>query len=163
MLDYAKARGWRDGENPATWRGHLRMLLPAKGRLKQVRHHAALDWREAPAFMASLREREGIAARALEFTILTVARSGEARGALWNEIDAKNAVWTVPPRRENNDTGMKTGRPHRVPLSDAALALLDRVKATREIAALVFPSTVSRWCRPTTVSSMCSTAWATAI
>ena len=141
VLDYAKARGWRDGENPATWRGHLRMLLPAKGRLKQVRHHAALDWHEAPAFMTSLHEAEGIAARCLEFLILTAVRSSEARGALWNEIDSKNAVWTVPPRREN-DTGMKGGKVHRVPLPPSALVLLDRVKATREIGALVFPSTV---------------------
>jgi integrase len=139
VLDYARARGWRDGENPATWRGRLKLLLPAKGKLHVVKHHAALDWQEAPAFMAELRTIEGMPARALEFLILTAARSGEVRGALWNEIDAGNAVWTVPPRRENH-TGMKTGKAHRVPLSGSALAVLDSAKATRELGPLVFPS-----------------------
>ena len=138
ILDYSKVRGWRDGPNAGTWRGHLKLLLPAKGKLKVVvKHHAALDWREAPAFTASLREREGTPDRALEFLILTAARSGEVREATWGEIDIKAAIWTLAPQR------MKGGKAHRVPLSGAALALLDRVKATRELGALVFPSTVA--------------------
>ncbi len=138
ILDYSKVLGWRDGPNPATWRGHLKLLLPAKGKLKVVvKHHAALDWREAPAFIASLREHEGMAERCLEFGILTAARSGEVREATWDEIDIKAAIWTLAPQR------MKGGQAHRVPLCAAALALLDRVKATRELGALVFPSTVA--------------------
>lgn len=86
VLDYAKARKWRDGENPARWRGHLDHLLPPKGRVARVEHHAALPWREMGAFMVDLRGRSGIGARALEFAILTAARSGEVRGARWDEI-----------------------------------------------------------------------------
>jgi integrase len=120
VLDCAKARGWRDGENPARWRGHLRLLLPPKGKLHTIEHHAALDWSEAPAFLAALRTRDGMPARALEFLILTAARSGEAREATWDEIDLRAATWTLLPNR------MRTGRAHRVPLSDAAVAVLDR-------------------------------------
>ena len=86
ILSYATVRGWRDGPNPAVWRGHLQMMLPAKNKIAMVRHHAALDWREAPAFMAELRQQTGMAAAALQFAVLTAARSGEARGA-WGEID----------------------------------------------------------------------------
>ena len=78
-----RARGWRDGTNPAVWRGNLKLMLPAKAKVRAVKHHAALDWREMPAFMAQLRERDGMGARALEFAILTAARSGEVRGARW--------------------------------------------------------------------------------
>ncbi|HEY2132054.1 MAG TPA: integrase arm-type DNA-binding domain-containing protein, partial [Acetobacteraceae bacterium] len=122
VLDYAKARGWRDGENVARWRGHLALLLPARGKVRAVQHHPALDWRLAPAFMAKLRAEPGIAARALEFLILTAARSGEGRGAAWAEIDASEAAWMVPAGR------MKRRRTHRVPLSAAALAVLARVQ-----------------------------------
>jgi integrase len=118
ILDYAKARGWRDGENPARWRGHMANLLPARSKIAQVEHHPALPWREIGVFMASLRDEEGVAALALRFAILTATRTGEAIGAMWSEIDVGQALWTIPAKR------MKAGREHRVPLSDAALAVL---------------------------------------
>lgn len=127
VLDYATSREWRTGENPARWRGHLQNLLPARGKLARVEHHAALPWREMGGFMSEATRQMGIAALALRFTILTAARTGEAIGARWGEVDMGNAVWTVPAGR------MKAGREHRVPLSDAALAVL------REAAALFLP------------------------
>jgi integrase len=135
VLDYAKARGWREGENPARWRGHLSNLLPQRSKMKRVEHHAALGWRSVGDFMQRLRQNTSISARALELTILTAARSGEVRGAKWSEIDLDHAVWTVPAER------MKAEREHRVPLSDAALAVL-RTMAEIGVApnALVFPS-----------------------
>ena len=111
VLDYATAIGARTGDNPARWRGHLDHLLPKPSKVKRVEHHAALDWREAPAFMAELAKREGIAAKALAFAILTAARSGEVRGMTWGEIDDDGAVWTVPADR------IKAGKEHRVPLT----------------------------------------------
>jgi integrase len=118
ILDWAKVRGYRDGENPARWRGHLAHLLPARSKVRQVIHHAALNYTEAPAFMATLRAYEETAARALEFTILTAARSGETIGAKWSEIDLVAKTWTVPAAR------MKAHREHRVPLSNRAIELL---------------------------------------
>jgi integrase len=118
VLDYAKTREWRDGENPARWRGHLSNLLPAPAKVAPVEHHAALPSRDIGAFMTALRRQAGVAARALEFTILTAARSGEVLGARWSEIDRDAAIWTVPAGR------MKGGRDHRVPLSEPALAVL---------------------------------------
>jgi integrase len=123
ILDWAIARDYRTTENPARWRGRLQQLLPAKTKIRRVEHHAALPWREVGDFMAALRQRTGSAARALEFAILTAARSGEVRGATWAEIDLASATWTVPAAR------MKAGREHRVPLSAAALALLERARA----------------------------------
>ena len=125
ILDFAKVRGYRDGENPARWRGHLDKLLPARSKVREVEHHAALPYAELPAFLASLREQEGIAARALEFLILTAARTGEVIGARWNEIDLLDKTWTVPAAR------MKAHREHRVPLSARALAVLDEMQAAR--------------------------------
>ena len=125
VIDWAIAREYRTAENPARWRGRLQQLLPAKTKIRRVEHHAALPWREVPAFMAALRGREAPAARALEFAILTAARSGEVRGATWGEIDLDSATWTVPGAR------MKAGRDHKVPLSPAALALLHRMSADR--------------------------------
>lgn len=118
VLDYATARGWRTGENPARWRGHVANLLPSRAKVARVEHHAALPWQDAGAFLTDLRGREGLGARALEFVILTAARTGEVLGAQWQEIDMVEAVWTVPAER------MKAGREHRVPLTDAALAVL---------------------------------------
>ncbi len=118
VLDYAKARGWRTGENPALWRGHLANLLPARSKVARVRHHAALPWAEMGAFMVTLRAQTSLAARALELTILTAARSGEVLGAQWSEFNLDAALWTIPAQR------MKAGREHRVPLSDAALIVL---------------------------------------
>ena len=140
VLSYAAARGWRDRNilNPAIWRGHLQLMLPPRRKVRAVQHHPALDWREAPAFMVELRRRDSFGARALEFAIVTVARSGEVRGALWNEIDFDEAVWTVPERRANG-TGMKGGRPHRVPLNKPALAILREMAKLKDGSGLVFP------------------------
>jgi integrase len=118
VLDYAKARGWREGENPARWRGHLDQFLPKRSKVQRVEHHAALPWREVGAFMQRLRHTFSVSARCLEFLVLTACRSGEVRGARWTEIDLAHAAWTIPAGR------MKAGREHRVPLSDAALFVL---------------------------------------
>ena len=135
VLDYAAARGWRVGENPARWRGHLANLLPASTKVRKVQHHPALPWRDIGACMADLAEVGGVAALALRFAILTAARSGEARGARWAEIDMAEAVWLVPGER------MKGGKPHRVPLSAAALDVLRAVLPLRALQAgdFVFP------------------------
>jgi integrase len=136
VLDYAKARGWRSGENPAAWKGHLAITLPSRGKVAAVEHHAALPWGEIGTFIAKLRTRPGIAARALEFAILTAARTGEVLGATWAEIDMDTAVWTVPPER------MKAKREHRIPLSEPAVALLREMAKLRTVAkpeAAVFP------------------------
>jgi integrase len=121
VLDWAKARDFRAGENPARWKGHLANLLPARTKLQGGNHRPALPYTQAPAFMAELRAREGIAARALEFTILTAARSNEAIGATWAEIDLMAKLWTVPAER------MKTGRAHVVPLSDRTIKILQEL------------------------------------
>jgi integrase len=135
VLDYARTREWRDGENPARWRGHLSNLLPARAKIAPVEHHAALPWREIGGFMAELRKQEGVGARALEFLILTAARSGEVRGATWGEIDFTAKHWTIPGVR------MKAGKEHRVPLSESTLALLRAVcPDDPDAGALVFPS-----------------------
>jgi integrase len=118
ILDYAKVRGYRDGENPARWRGHLDKLLPAISKVRKVEHHAALPYADLPSFLKRLREQDGTAAQALEFAILTAARTGEVIGARWSEIDLAAKVWTVPAGR------MKAGKEHRVPLSDRTLAIL---------------------------------------
>jgi integrase len=131
ILDWAGAQGFRSGENPARWRGHLDKLLPARSKIKAKAHHPALAYAALPAFMAKLGERDGISARALEFTILTAARTGEVIGAKWDEIDLKAKVWTVPTSR------MKSGRVHRVPLSDRAVAVLQAMPRHRE--SFVFP------------------------
>jgi integrase len=119
VLDWATARGLRDGLNPARWRGHLDKLLARPSKVAEVEHHAALPFTDIGDFMRRLREANGMGARALEFAILTAARSGEVRGATWTEIDQKAAVWTVPGNR------MKMGREHRVPLSPPIIALLN--------------------------------------
>lgn len=125
VLDYAKARGWRSGENPARWRGHLAHMLAARSKVARVEHHAALPWRDMPAFMAELAQQPGIAAKALQFAILTAARTGEVIGATWAEVDLAQAVWTIPAGR------MKAGSEHRVPLSDSALSILRELAASR--------------------------------
>ncbi|MGJ4973181.1 tyrosine-type recombinase/integrase [Bradyrhizobium sp. HKCCYLRH1073] len=120
VLDWAAARGFRQGENPARWRGHLDKLLPAPAKVRTVKHHAALPYDELPAFMTALRAQEGTAARALEFLILTAARTGEVIGARQEEI--KDTVWTVPAGR------MKASKEHRVPLPAAALAIVEKLR-----------------------------------
>jgi integrase len=118
VLDWSTARGHRDGLNPARWRGHLDKLLARPSKVARVEHRSALPFQELGAFMQRLREAEGMGARALEFVILTAARSGEVRGAVWSEIDLATAVWTIPGDR------MKAAREHRVPLSPRAVAVL---------------------------------------
>jgi integrase len=119
VLDGAKVDGFRDGDNPARWRGHLEHRLPKPKTLKKVRHHPALHYLDLPAFIAELAKSEGVAARALEFTILTAARSNEVTGAKRAEIE--ETIWTVPPER------MKAKRPHRVPLPPRAVAITKAV------------------------------------
>lgn len=125
VLDAAKARGFRNGENPARWRGHLNNLLPQRPKLTRG-HHAALPYEDVPVFVESLRERDATAALALEFCILTAARSGEVLGARWAEIDLEKKVWTVPAER------MKAGREHRVPLSSRAVSILKSLAETTQ-------------------------------
>lgn len=133
VLNAAKAKGYRSGENPAAWRGHLANLLPKRQKLQRG-HHAAMPFEDVPAFLAGLRDRPATAARALEITILTAARSGEVYGATWSEIDLKAQVWTVPAAR------MKAGRDHRVPLTPRAVAILEEMKKLgSEPDAYVFP------------------------
>lgn len=121
VLDAATVRGFRQGPNPAQWKGNLAHLLPARRKIRQTVHYPALPFDQMPGFLAVLRTRPGIAARALEFTILTAARTGEVIHATWGELDLDAKVWTVPSER------MKAGREHRVPLSEAAVAVLERV------------------------------------
>jgi integrase len=136
ILDWAKVRGYREGENPARWRGHLDKLLPARSKVRKVEHHAALPYPLLPGFLAALRQQEGVAARALELTILTAARTGETIKAAWGEIDLVAKVWTVSSHR------MKSGKEHRVPLSGRALAILEEMRPFRHTDAtdaFVFP------------------------
>jgi integrase len=146
VLSYATARGWREGPNPAVWRGHLALMLPRKSKVKPVQHFAALDWREAPALMAALRGQSSIGSLALQSAILTAARSGEVRGATWDEIDFDAAVWTIPASR------MKASRAHRVPLSQAAVAVLRAVEILRTPGGPIFPSLRLR--RPLTTTAL---------
>lgn len=118
ILDWATFRGYRQGDNPARWKGHLQHELPARNKVQKVEHHAALPYVELAAFMADLRSKEGVSARALQFAILTAARSGEVRGAKWSEIDLHARIWTIPGER------MKAGKEHRVPLANEVLDLL---------------------------------------
>jgi integrase len=122
VLDAATVRGFRQGPNPAQWKGSLAHVLPAPAKVRKVEHHAALPFDQMPAFLAALRGRPGMAARALEFAILSASRTGEVLGARWGEIDLAAKVWTVPADR------MKAGREHRVPLSSPALAVLETVQ-----------------------------------
>jgi integrase len=126
VLDWAKSKGYRAGDNPAAWKGHLDTILPAPSKVKAVKHFAALPFADMGTFMEALRARDGIAARALEFGILTAARSGEVRGAKWDEIDIQAKTWTVPAAR------MKMKREHRVPLSDAAIKVLKSMEASTQ-------------------------------
>jgi integrase len=125
VLDWAKVRGFRDGENPARWRGHLENILPTLARAKRVKHHPAMPHAELPAFMAKLKGMEGVAPLALEFLILTAARTGEVVGARFDEFDLKHEVWTVPAAR------MKSHRTHRVPLSARAVQVIKDMQAQR--------------------------------
>ncbi|MBO0334944.1 integrase arm-type DNA-binding domain-containing protein [Sneathiella sp. CAU 1612] len=122
VLDWATARKYREGENPARWKGNLDKILPARSKVQQVKHHAALPYDEMGDFMAALRKQEGIAAMGLELLILTAARTGEIIKARWSEFDLDAAIWTIPAER------MKAGKEHRVPLSAPALDVLARLR-----------------------------------
>jgi integrase len=126
VLDWAKVQGYRDGDNPARWKGHLDSVYPTKEKIAPVEHHAALPYRQIPDFMRKLRAIDGIAARAMEFMILTAARSSEIFKAEWSEIDKEGHMWIVPKDR------MKMRRPHRQPLCDRAMAILDRLPKNSE-------------------------------
>lgn len=127
VMDFARARGWRTGENPARWRGHLAELLPPPRKIAPVTHQPSLAWQEVPAFLRVLSEHRGVAAKALHFVILTAARTGEVRGMRWTEVDLANGVWAIPARR------MKAGQLHRVPLSKGAIALLEEMRALGDV------------------------------
>jgi integrase len=133
VLDWATVRQYRKGDNPARWRGHLDKLLPKRSKVRKVKHHAALPYAELPAFLATLRAQESIAARALEITILTAARTGETIGATWDEISEREKLWTIPATR------MKASKEHRVPLARRTLAILDEMKPARSVSQFVFP------------------------
>jgi integrase len=132
VLGWAQVRGFRAGDNPARWRGHLAELFPAKGKIQKTKNHPALPFTELPALMIELRERPSITGAALEFTILTAARSGEVLGAKWSEVDLIAKTWTIPASR------MKAGKAHKVPLSAHALEILASLPRDGE---LVFPLT----------------------
>ncbi len=121
VLDAAKARGYREGENPARWRGHIAQILPARSRLARG-HHKAMPYNDVAAFLSELRAKQAVAALALEFTILTAARTSEVTDMTWDEVDMAKALWTIPAKR------MKAGREHRVPLSKRAVEILEKVK-----------------------------------
>lgn len=133
VIDYARARKYRTTENPAAWKGHLDKILATPAKVKDVEHHAALPYTEIGAFMQRLKDVDGNGAKALEFTILTAARSGEVRGATWDEVDLDAAMWIIPASR------MKAGKEHRIPLSPRAVELL-RSTPRLEGSAMVFPS-----------------------
>ena len=126
ILDWASARGYRAGDNPARWRGHLDKLLPKKTKIRRIQHHAALPYAELPGFMIELRRQQGVAACALEYLILTAGRTSEVIGARWPEINFGERLWTIPAER------MKGSRAHRVPLSGPALAVLERMASVRQ-------------------------------
>lgn len=159
VLDYAAAHGWRTGDNPARWRGHLSNLLPAPRKVAKVEHHAALPYGEVAAFLARVASEGGTAAVALRFTILTACRTSEALGATWREMDMGKATWTVPGER------MKAGREHSVPLSGPALAILATMAlAGTEPGGFVFPGSTrgrgaaGRKDKPGPLSNMAMTA-----
>ena len=148
VLDWGKVNGYRTGDNPARWQGHLDQLLPARSKVRKVKHHAALPYAELPTFMPKLRAQEGIAARALEFLILTATRTGDIIGGkrkdefgrtisvgymTWEHVDLDGRIWTIPRT--------KNGSEHKVPLSRAAVAVLEDIKALGLGGDIVFPST----------------------
>jgi integrase len=134
ILNYAKTNGWRSGENPAVWRGHLENIFAKKSKVAPVEHHPAMDWKEIGAFMPKLVAKAGVAAAALRFTILTTSRTGEVRFARWPEIDEAAKLWIIPGKR------MKAGKEHRVPLSSEAMAILkDMAKLRTDTEGYIFP------------------------
>jgi integrase len=132
ILDWATALGYRNGENPARWKGHLANLLPARLKVRRVKHHAALPYDQIAKFMADLRVQEGVSARAFEFAILTACRTSEAIRAAWDEINFETNTWTIPGER------IKAGKEHRVPLSSRSIAILQEMLKIRQ-GPFVFP------------------------
>jgi integrase len=132
ILDWARVRKYRDGENPARWKGHLDTLLPARTKVKKVKHHSALPYDQISSFIATLRNQEGVSARGLEFLILTAGRTGEIIKATWDEVELDKAMWIIAADR------MKAGKEHRVPLSSAALKVLSGLKETAQ-SNFIFP------------------------
>lgn len=137
VLDWATVQQLRQGENPARWKGHLENLLPAPTKLKNVQHHKALPYAEMATFLKELDAVDGVSAKGLRFLILTAARSGEVRNAVWDEIDMEKKIWTIPAEK------MKAGKEHTVPLSEATLDILKQMQASRE-GDLVFPGSRER-------------------
>ena len=134
VLDFSRARGWRSGENPARWRGHLSELLPSPRKVAPVSNWPSLPWPQMPAFLGALSKHAGVSAHALRFMILTAARSGEVRSARWAEVDMEHGIWTIPAAR------MKARKLHRVPLSELALSHLRELAInTSDCHGLVFP------------------------
>jgi integrase len=125
VLDWATVRGYRQGDNPARWRGHIDQLLPARSKVQKVQHHAALPYAEIGQFMADLREQDTTSALALEFLILTATRTAEVIGATWSEVDLDAAVWTIPAER------MKAKKEHRIPLPKPVMTILKRLHKHR--------------------------------
>src|SRR5262249_44042693 len=132
ILDWATSLGYRQGENPARWRGHLKNLLPE--RTREPNHHSAIGYDHIADFMMDLRGRDGVAALALQFLVLTAARTGEVIGAQWSEIDLGKKLWVVPAKR------MKAGKEHVVPLSDAAAVIFESMIKLCQ-GDFIFPST----------------------
>nr|WP_181017868.1 site-specific integrase [Sneathiella aquimaris] len=126
ILDWASVRKYREGENPARWKGNLKTLLPARNRVQKVKHHQALPYSEIAELMIELKEQDGIASLGLQFLILTAARTSEVIEAEWSEIDKEKALWVVPAER------MKSGKEHRVPLSESALEVLQNLEEVRQ-------------------------------
>lgn len=133
VLNAAKARGLRSGENPAAWRGHLELLLPKRTKLQRG-HHAALDYKLLPDFIQDLHKRESMAALALEFLILAACRSGEVRNMEWTDLDLENRVWTIPAHK------MKAAKEHRVPITDRMLAIIEKAHPFSQDSIFVFPT-----------------------
>lgn len=134
ILDWASVRGYRSGENPARWRGHLQRALPARSRIQKVQHHKALPYAELPDFMKRLGRNDSISARALEFTILTASRTSEVLYARWSEINRIDGIWTIPAER------MKAGREHRVPLGPRAHDIISQLDDLGICTEWVFPA-----------------------
>jgi integrase len=133
IWDWARARKYVEGENPARLRGHLDKILAKTAKVKRVRHHPALPYKEIQKFITALHKRSGSSALALEFMILTAGRTGEVIGAKWAEVDLTAKIWTIPPER------MKAGKEHRVPLCDRALDILTSIRSNRRLEGFVFP------------------------
>ena len=134
IIDYAATRGWREGDNPARWKGHLAHILPKPSAVAQVTHHPAIPWQSIAGVMGALARSDGMGALAVRFTCLTAARSGEVRGATWSEVSLRSKTWSIPAER------MKGKRLHRIPLSAEAIALLEVAKeGARSTSDLLFP------------------------